>query len=59
MRMKAPGENDQESSALVALALVCDLVASFNEAAASSDEPGLTGLVLLVLVVALVNGLRN
>ncbi|MFE2613669.1 hypothetical protein ACFXA2_08655 [Micromonospora chalcea] len=58
--MKAPEENDQESSALVTLALVCDLVASFNEAAtSSSDEPSLTGLVLLVLVVALVNGLGN
>ncbi|MEU2988578.1 hypothetical protein ABZ647_29715 [Micromonospora aurantiaca] len=53
--MITPEGKDQRSGLLVNLALACEVVANFT-AATGQDEPGLTELVLLVLVLVLVSG---
>ena len=54
-QMITPDEKDQRSGSLLNLALACEMVANLN-AATGRDEPGITELVLLVLVLVLVTG---
>ncbi|MFC0002611.1 hypothetical protein [Micromonospora siamensis] len=57
--MITPEGKDQRSGSLVNLALACEVVANLH-AATGRDEPGLTELVLLVLLVlVLVNDGRK